>query len=106
MPVTGDGCIMGSKEMASSEVGENRTKKPKTGGRKPGTPNKVTKELKDMILGALSDVGGQAYLVKQAQKNPATFMTLLGKVLPMQVTGEGGGPIQVQEVRIKFVDPE
>lgn len=105
MPVTGDGCIMGSKEMASSEVGENRTKKPKTGGRKAGTPNKVTKELKDMILGALSDVGGQDYLVKQAKKNPATFMTLLGKVLPMQVTGAGGGPIQVQEVKISFVDP-
>lgn len=70
----------------------------KTGGRKAGTPNKVTGELKDMILGALDDVGGKEYLSHQAKENPTAFMTLVGKVLPMQVTGANGGPLQVQEV--------
>jgi hypothetical protein len=32
-------------------------------GRKAGVPNKLTKDLKAMILGALSDAGGQSYLV-------------------------------------------
>jgi hypothetical protein len=66
----------------------------KTGGRKKGTPNKLTADLKKALLGAFDEVGGQAYLVKVAQDNQAVFCTLLGKVLPMQVTGEDGGPIQ------------
>lgn len=64
-------------------------------GRKKGTPNLVTKTLKEMILGALDDVGGQKYLMQQARENPAAFLSLVGKVLPMQVTGEGGGAIVV-----------
>ena len=55
---------------------------PKTGGRAKGVPNKATAELKEMILGALSEVGGQAYLVQQALDNPNAFMTLVGKVVP------------------------
>jgi len=66
----------------------------KAGGRQKGTPNKITKALKDMVLGALDDAGGQSYLAQQAAENPAAFMTLVGKVLPLQVTGEGGGPVQ------------
>lgn len=70
----------------------------KTGGRAKGVPNKVTKELKDMILGALDDAGGQEYLLAQATANPTAFLTLVGKVLPMQVTGKDGGPIKTESV--------
>ena len=61
-------------------------------------PNKLTGELKDMILGALEDAGGREYLVKQAMDSPNAFMALVGKILPLQMTGEAGGPLQVQEV--------
>jgi len=54
----------------------------KTGGREKGTPNKATAALKDMILGALDDAGGQTYLAQQALDNPGAFMALIGKVLP------------------------
>lgn len=64
-------------------------------GRVAGTPNKATKALKDMILGALDAAGGQDYLARQAVENPGPFMTLIGKVLPTQVTGPGDGPVQV-----------
>ena len=68
----------------------------KTGGRQKGTPNKTTAFLKDAILmaaeGAHKD-GMVGYLIEQAAANPAAFLTLLGKVLPIQHTGEGGGPI-------------
>lgn len=50
-------------------------------------------QVKEMILGALEKVGGEAYLARQAEENPGPFMTLVGKVLPLQLTGEGGGPI-------------
>ena len=58
--------------------------KPRGGSRK-GKPNKNPKALKDMILGALKDVGGQAYLAEQATNNPNAFLSLVGKVLPMDI---------------------
>jgi hypothetical protein len=61
----------------------------KTGGRQKGVPNKVTGELKDMILGALADAGGRKYLSDLALSNPNAFTTLVGKVLPMTVQGPG-----------------
>jgi hypothetical protein len=61
-------------------------------GRKRGSQNKFTRALKDLILGALAEVGGQTYLVEQARANPATFLTLVGKVLPLQVKAGGDDP--------------
>lgn len=68
---------------------------PKTGGRKKGVANVVTRQLKDMIMEALSEAGGVQYLVKQAHENPSVFLALLGKTLPREMTGENGGPIQI-----------
>ena len=66
-------------------------------GRPKGVPNKSTQLLKDAILMAATEAGEGdmvKYLVTQARDNPGPFMALLGKVLPMQVTGEGGGAVQ------------
>jgi hypothetical protein len=68
----------------------------KTGGRRKGTPNKLTSQVKDMILQALSDAGGVEYLKEQATKSPAAFLSLVGKVLPLQITGEGGGAVVIK----------
>ena len=62
----------------------------KTGGRKKGTPNKVTGDLRSMVLGALEDAGGQKYLAKQAVENPGAFMSLLGRCLPKDITNSDG----------------
>ena len=79
----------------------------KTGGRKKGTPNKTTALLKDAILKAAEAAGGKpsmtsaggvvAYLTQQAKANPSAFMTLLGKVLPTQLAGDGGAPVQTED---------
>jgi hypothetical protein len=72
-------------------------------GRPKGIPNKTTALLKDAILKAAEQAGNKvgndglvSYLEVQATENPGPFLSLLGKVLPMQVTGEGGGHILVQ----------
>lgn len=73
----------------------------KTGGRKKGTPNKINALLKDDILQAASAAhpdGRVGYLTQQAKDNPTAFLTLLGKVLPMQVTGADDGPVTLQIV--------
>ena len=71
-----------------SKPGERR------GGRKKGATNKITRDLKDMILGALDEAGGAQYLAAQADKNPSAFLALIGKILPLQVTGPGDGPLK------------
>lgn len=66
------------------------TGRKKTGGRKKGTPNKINALLKEDILAAASaahENGRIGYLTEQAKKNPTAFLTLLGKLLPMEVKG-------------------
>jgi hypothetical protein len=69
---------------------------PKGGSRK-GVPNKATKELKDMILGALDAAGGVDYLTERAidPRTASAFLTLVGKVLPLQVAGDANNPLTV-----------
>ena len=61
-------------------------------GRKPGTPNKITMQLREAILEAAHQAGGRdgmvGYLKKQATHNSASFMALLGKILPHQIAGD------------------
>ncbi len=74
-------------------------------GRAKGVPNKTTALLKDAILKAAEaahDDGMIGYLTKQATDNPTAFMGLLGKVLPMQITGDPDAPIVT---RIELVAP-
>ena len=39
-----------------------------------------------MIRAALDEVGGQAYLARQAEANPVAFMALVAKTLPKDMT--------------------
>lgn len=55
-----------------------------------------------MILAALNDAGGAAYLLQQAHENPNAFMSLVGKVLPMTVAGDKDNPLAVV-TRIELV---
>jgi len=75
--------------------------KPKGGpGRPKGCPNKLTTELKTMILGALAECGGVEYLKIQAVENPNAFLALVGRLIPYVVKGEGdNGQIIVEIVK-------
>lgn len=84
--------------MSNKQTGNNGNRGKPGPGRPKGSVNKTTAILKDAITGALEEVGGQAYLVKVAETDPRTFCTLIGKVLPMQVTGDDGGPVVLKTV--------
>jgi hypothetical protein len=75
------------KGKGGSKPGERR------GGRKKGTPNKFSSDVRQMVLEALNGVGGVEYLQAQAAANPSAFMTLVGKVIPKEITGAGGDPL-------------
>jgi hypothetical protein len=74
---------------------------PKTGGRKKGTPNKFSSDIKQMIINALNTKGGEDYLVKHADMNATAFLTLVGKVLPLTVAGDKDNPVETV-VRIQW----
>ena len=92
---------------ANKVVAATKRKPPNAGkGRPKGSRNKTTALLKDAILMAAKKAGGDCddglvnYLTAQAQENPGPFMSLLGKVLPMQVEGTGrDGSISIQIVK-------
>ena len=71
----------------------------KTGGRKKGSKNHVTRELAAMIDGALAELGGQKWLVETARDEPQAFLALLGKRLPKDLRIGGGLKLQVNLVR-------
>jgi hypothetical protein len=78
--------------MAGSKPGERR------GGRQAGTPNRITKELKEMIIEALDRAGGVEYLTKQAKANPTAFLSLVGKLLPRENKPEDTGRLTLGEL--------
>ena len=88
-------------------------KPPRAGmGRPKGSPNKTTALLKDAILKAAENAGNKigseglvSYLEKQADENPGPFMSLLGKVLPMQVTGPDGPDGEPRAIEMRIVRP-
>lgn len=78
-------------------------------GRPKGMPNKTTTLLKDAILQAATEAGeGNMvnYLRMQAAASPGPFLTLLGKVLPMQVVGPDDGDGMPTAIQITIVDPK
>ena len=71
------------------KVTKSTRKPPEKGGSRKGVPNKVTAELKTMILEALDNAGGVEYLERKANdpRTAGAFLGLIGKVLPMTVQG-------------------
>lgn len=69
-------------------------------GRPKGSPNKTTAAVKDMILAALDKAGGEDYLLTQSEENPTAFLTLIGKVLPLDVNNNHSGSCRVIHVPV------
>jgi len=59
-------------------------------GKPKGAKDKSTRGIRGMILQALSNVGGVKYLEQQAKDQPVAFLSLVGKVLPLDVTSSDG----------------
>ena len=74
-------------------------------GRPKGSVNKVTAEAKNVIAEAAAALGGKDRLVAWAKEAPenekAFWSTVYPKLLPLQVTGEGGGAFKaITEIRL------
>ena len=74
-------------------------------GRPAGSLDKGNADLRQMILEALDRKGGVDYLVEMAGSNPSVFGSLLGKVMPKEVTGPNGKDLFPDRIVFEFVDP-
>lgn len=96
-----------SNEKESKKSGKPKRLNPgKRGGVRPGAGRPKgsldtgTRLIREMVVEALDHAGGVAYLASVAQSNPSAFLSLVGKVMPVQVEGSGGGLIQISEIRL------
>lgn len=82
----------------SAPVKKTKSNLPGAGpGRPKGKPNKVSSDIKAMILTALGNAGGASYLEERANdpRTAAAFLGLVGKVLPMTIAGDPNAPHKV-----------
>lgn len=92
--------------MNAAESGKESKKSGRGGyrpgsGRPKGSLDKGGKLIREMVVEALDGAGGVAYLQGVAQTHQAAFLSLIGKVLPIQVTGEDGGAIK-HSIKVTF----
>lgn len=73
-------------------------------GRPKGSLDKGNALIRELIVKTLDDLGGTEYLSAVAKSHPPAFLALLGKVMPVQLEGAGGGAIQVERT-VRFVKP-
>lgn len=62
-------------------------------GRPKGSLDQGNAAIRELIIQALTDVGGVDYLASVAKSHPPAFLSLIGKVMPLQVTGAEGQPL-------------
>jgi hypothetical protein len=74
-------------------------------GRPKGSLDKGNAALREMILNALAQAGGQEYLAGVAASSPAAFLSLLGKVLPTTLASDPNAPFALRIERV-IVDPK
>lgn len=72
-------------------------KPPKAGaGRPTGAKNKLGTTAKENIAAVFVRLGGTAEMAKWARENQTEFYKLYAKLIPVEVSGEGGGPLILQ----------
>ncbi len=74
-------------------------------GRPKGAIDKGNALIRELIVQTLDNLGGTDYLEATARSHPAAFLSLLGKVMPVQLEGAGGGAIQLERT-VRFVKAE
>lgn len=82
------------------------TRPPAAGkGRPKGSKNKYSAEIKKALRNALDSAhpeGMEGYFVQQAQENPQSFLSLVGKLLPSEI--DHGGEVGVREVTRRIIE--
>lgn len=63
-------------------------KRPKFGGRKPGSVNKITRDTKEALELAFEEMGGTDALVAWGKLHPTEFYRIWSRLLPRELKAE------------------
>lgn len=76
-------------------------------GRPKGAKNRTTVAFKEAMMavyadlqGERADLGEHGHFLAWAKETPTEFYKLASKLLPLQVSGEGGGPVEISTVKL------
>ena len=69
-------------------------------GREKGVPNKITTDMRAIVLEALEKLGGAEWLAEQADANPSAFMAMLAKMIPFVLPIPDAGRTRFQPLWI------
>lgn len=68
----------------------------KTGGRQPGTQNKLSSTVKDNVIAVFDGLGGVDFMQKWAKKNATEFFRIYSKLIPTDLKIGGDGTVIVE----------
>lgn len=74
----------------------------KTGGRQKGTPNKLTRTVRETVLSAFNELQDdpKANIVAWAKRNPRDFYQIAAKLIPQEITGRDGERLELIKVEV------
>lgn len=68
----------------------------KTGGRKQGTPNKLSAQVKDNVIAVFNRLDGTAGMAVWAKENPTEFYRIYARLIPTDSTVEHSGAVKFE----------
>jgi hypothetical protein len=70
-------------------------KRLKTGGRRPGSVNKITRSFREALHRAFENIGGVEALTEWAKANPGEFFKICARLIPVEICAPNGSGITV-----------
>jgi hypothetical protein len=75
-------------------------------GRPKGALDKGNATIRQMIVEALDGAGGVQYLQDTAKSHPAAFLSLIGKVMPIEIANPEGESFKTENKwQVELVSP-
>lgn len=61
-----------------------------------GSANALKVTARDAVWKVFHELGGVQHMKRWATENPSEFYKLYSRLVPTQVTGEDGGPVEIK----------
>jgi hypothetical protein len=69
--------------------------KPKTGGRQPGTPNRLTGAFKEAVQIVYNGLGGHEAFLEWARENPTEYYKIASRLIPGELRQDEDRKVEV-----------
>lgn len=79
---------------------------PRYGGRQKGVPNKLSASVKASLQAVFAARGGDKALEAWANENQTEFYKLWGRLIPQELSGPDGGPVEFAGILREITKPK